>query len=493
MRKTRLSHWLAACLIAACGRLEAQEPRSDRPTLGFIEVHDTAKTELPAPRLAAPCIEQRISLGEALGRAGFANPTIALANEGVAAGESLRQQARALLLPNLVAGLNVRLHEGNLQTATGRITRNSLDSLYVGAGAEVRGGGTAGTPGVRLVAHLGDALLEPRLAELRLAGIHSDAQAISRRVLADVMTRYLALAAANARLAAVRETLAELREVTRITQSYAKAGQGRTGDAERAESELLLVQAEEQRLVGEQAAAAAALARLLDFDPSILLVAADEGPPSLEWIDPSIDLDALIPQAERLRPELASRSAAIAFGQTRIRQERLRPFLPVLSVGYSAGTFGGGGTATPSPFSSFGSREDFDAYAVWTLRGLGFGNRAEVLRAQAQTRVAEAQFAQTLTAIRSETAAGLANARYRRQEIQLIRLRLAHAAEAYEQDLQRTRNLQGRPIEVLNSVNLLNAARQDLISAMAGYSQAQIDLLFATGRDVTPGSCAVAP
>ncbi|MFO0866193.1 MAG: hypothetical protein U0744_16350 [Gemmataceae bacterium] len=70
--------------------------------------------------------------------------------------------------------------------------------------------------------------------------------------------------------------------------------------------------------------------------------------------------------------------------------------------------------------------------------------------------------------------------------MQIVRLRLAHAAEAYQQDLQRTRNLKGRPIEVLNSVNLLNAARQDFVGAMAGYSQAQVDLLFATGRDMTP-------
>ncbi|MFO0866194.1 MAG: hypothetical protein U0744_16355 [Gemmataceae bacterium] len=357
-----------------------------------MEVPDAPKIELPPPRVAlAPTTEQRISLEEALKRAGFANPTIALANEGIAAGEALRLQARSLLLPNIVAGLNVRLHEGNLQTARGVISNNPINSLFVGAGAEARGGGTVGVPGVRMIAHLGDALLEPRLAELRLSVLQSDAHAISRRVLADVLTRYLELCAANARLAAFRETIAELQEIVRITRNFAKAGQGRVGDAERAESELLLLTAEEQRLEGEQVVAAAALARLLDMEPSFPLKPADDMPPMLEWFDPTLNLDALLPQAERLRPELASRSAAIAFGQTRIRQERLRPFLPTLSVGYSAGTFGGGGSATPSAFSSFGSREDFDAYAVWTLRGLGLGNRAEVQRAQAQTRVAEAQ------------------------------------------------------------------------------------------------------
>ena len=59
--------------------------------------------------------------------------------------------------------------------------------------------------------------------------------------------------------------------------------------------------------------------------------------------------------------------------------------------------------------------------------------------------------------------------------------RLASAQRAFQADLARSRNLEGRPIEVLNSLNLLTAARLDLIQAQVGFNQAQIQLIVATG------------
>ena len=53
---------------------------------------------------------------------------------------------------------------------------------------------------------------------------------------------------------------------------------------------------------------------------------------------------------------------------------------------------------------------------------------------------------------------------------------------AYKQDLARTKNVLGRPIEVLNSASQLVAARQDLVRAMIGSSQAQLQLYTALGN-----------
>ena len=52
-------------------------------------------------------------------------------------------------------------------------------------------------------------------------------------------------------------------------------------------------------------------------------------------------------------------------------------------------------------------------------------------------------------------------------------------------DLRRTRNLEGRLIEVLNSATLLNTARQDLIRAMVTYNQAQFALFVSLGQPPT--------
>ena len=55
-------------------------------------------------------------------------------------------------------------------------------------------------------------------------------------------------------------------------------------------------------------------------------------------------------------------------------------------------------------------------------------------------------------------------------------------AATFRADLVRIRNLEGRAIELLNSLNLLSAARQDVVRALVAYNQAQYRLLVALGR-----------
>ena len=62
---------------------------------------------------------------------------------------------------------------------------------------------------------------------------------------------------------------------------------------------------------------------------------------------------------------------------------------------------------------------------------------------------------------------------------------LATAQRAFQEDLKRARNLEAWPIEVLNSLDLLDSARQDLIRALVGYDEAQFQLFVALGRPPT--------
>ena len=93
-------------------------------------------------------------------------------------------------------------------------------------------------------------------------------------------------------------------------------------------------------------------------------------------MDPRLDLESLVRIALDNRPEMAARAADVALNQARLREERFRPLLPVLSVGYSAGQFGGGGDTTDPRFGTFSGRTDFDAYAFWSLENMGVGNWA---------------------------------------------------------------------------------------------------------------------
>jgi len=112
--------------------------------------------------------------------------------------------------------------------------------------------------------------------------------------------------------------------------------------------------------------------------------------------------------------------------------------------------------------------------AIWSLENMGLGNLARRRRGRAELRAAAAEQAQAVDQVRREVAEAHALAGARRQEAAVARLRVETAGRAFQADLLRARNLEGRPIEVLNSGNLLAAARQDLIRALVGYSQAQV-------------------
>ncbi len=429
-----------------------------------------------------PFADYSIDLETAIGLAGADNPTIALAQEAVSASRAEQLEAQALLLPSLNAGVSYNDHQGSLQTATGVIRKVTRQSLYDGAGAEAVGAGTVGFPGVHLFADLADAAFAPRAARERVAGRSFDAQATRNTVLLEAATRYFDLAGAAASLQAYRQSEAEAEQIASLTAAFAQAGQGRQSDAERARGSALLLHTEEQRAEEEVAVAAAALARVLDMDPAVRLHAPDGPPPLIQLVDPHADLEALVRIALDDRPEIAARSADVAANETLLRQERLRPLLPLLSVGYSAGQFGGGSDLADSRFGHFSGRTDFDAYAVWSLENFGVGNWARQRRRRAQVGEAEAERTRTIDRIRREVAEALALSAAHLEEVDTARRRVQTASQSFRADLVRAKNLEGQLIEVLDSVNSLATARQDLIRALTGYDVAQFQLFVALGR-----------
>ncbi|MBI1918133.1 MAG: TolC family protein [Planctomycetes bacterium] len=435
-----------------------------------------------------PTSEEWVDLGTALAVAGVENPTIGRAVEAVRAAQAALLRARALLLPTLNAGSSFDLHRGNLLSARGIVRDLHRESVYAGSGASAVGAGTVTIPGVRLFAHLADAVFEPGVARREVEGRRFDSEATRNAILLDVAVRYLALAGAEARLQAIRRSERDLAEVVRLTANFARIGQGRKGDADRALSEGLLLRAEEQRAEGEVAEASANLARLLNLDPSTRLRAAEEAVPLLQLVDPGVPLERLLEVARNNRPEVRARSADVAAAETRLRQERVRPFVPVLSVGYSAGGFGGGSNQVAPRFGNFDPRTDLDVFAYWSLANLGLGNLAVQRECRAEVGQAEAKRARALNAINREVADAYAVVAARRREVDVALRRVRTMGEGFRLDLTRATNLvnRARPIEVLNSLNLLRAAREDLARAVVGYDQAQFQLFVSLGQPPPP-------
>jgi outer membrane protein TolC len=220
---------------------------------------------------------------------------------------------------------------------------------------------------------------------------------------------------------------------------------------------------------------------MLSFDPTQALLPPGGKLYPLGFFDPATDLDSLVAQALQSRPEVNARAAEVAESSIRLRQEKLRPWLPTVGVGFSAGSFGGGSDLTGSSYGGFGGRTDFDVFAVWTVQNLGVGNRALQNRGRARVGQAVARLDSAQNRIREEVVESSAQIRSARSRIETARRQLATAQEGFAEEMARIKQGEGRPLEVLDSARQLTESRQELIRAIAGHNVAQFRLLAAVG------------
>jgi outer membrane protein TolC len=432
-----------------------------------------------------PASEQRvIDLPTALHLAEAANPMIALGRQAIVEAQAVQMGARGMLLPSLNAGSNYHLHQGVLQSSFGQIRNLTEQALYVGGGARTLAAETVAVPAVRIFSHLGDALFAPLAAGQVVGARTYDATAINNETLLAVVQRYLELAIAEASLDAIHQGEDSMRSIVEATSAFASAGQGREGDFQRARADALLLHAAEQSLQEQIAVKSAELSRLLHLDPSIRLRTQPGALEMVQLVDPDYSVEDLVGLAQTARPELAARMAEIAAAEYRVRQEVTRPLLPIVSVGFSGGAFGGGGNFNPGQqfFQTFGGRTDFDVMAVWSLQNLGFGNSALQKRARAERDQAIAERGRVANRIAREVGDAFANSEARKQQVALAHRRLQSAIDGAREEIERTRGGEGLPIEALNSVHLLSEAGLALVDAIGGYDLAQFELFVAIGQ-----------
>jgi len=443
-----------------------------------------------------PAEEERlIDLPTALQLAEATNPTIALGRQAIVEAVALQSGARAMLLPTLNAGSNYHLHQGVLQASFGEIRNVNSQSIYVGAGARTLAAETLAIPGVRIFSHLGDALFAPLAAGQIVCARNADSLATDNSTLLAVVERYLELAMAETSLDAIHRGEDSMRVIVLATAAFAKTGQGREGDFNRARADALLLHNEEQQLQEDVAVASAELSRVLHLDPSIRLRTQPRELELVQLVDPDYSVETLVEMAQAARPELAARMAEIAAADYRVRQECTRPFLPVVSVGFSGGAFGGGGTFNPGQqfFQAFGGRTDFDVMAVWSVQNLGFGNSALQKRSRAERDQAIAARGRMANQVAREVGDAYAKSESKKRQVAIARQRLQSAIAGAQEELERTRGGESLPIEALNSVRLLGEAGVALVQAVGGYDLAQFELFVAIGQTPTgslpdPGS-----
>ena len=445
-----------------------------------------------------------IDLASALKLAGVQNPEILLARERVVEAVALRQLAAAQLLPSINVGTNLDVHRGPLQQSNGNILKVHRDSLFVGLGSNAVAAGTVNIPGVVWNANVSDVIFAALYSRQVVRQRNFASIAARNDVLLRVALAYLELLRAEGRRAIALQTRDEAAEVARITANYAKTGQGRQADADRAATELQQRNAEVVQAEGEMLTMSARLAQLLGLDPSVRLHAIDGWVVPAPLVPDPVPLPELIAIAVTQRPELAERRAAIRAAMRQLQGARLLPFSPNLLLGFSTGQFGGGsnlvaagfkqadGTIIQQPrFDSFGERQDFDVVAFWTARNLGLGNVALVRLARSNLRSEDLRALEVLDRVRAEVAAAHARTFARFAQIETSERAVQSSQKAFQEDLIRTRNREGLPIEVLDSLRLLGRSRNAYLDAIIDFNRAEFELYVALGQP--PASCLARP
>lgn len=461
---------------------EKDSPQSKEKSGG-----DPASDLAQSPSVLPPPIEIcPIDLCTALRLAETDNPAIGITRQAIQ--EALADQLRAdvLLLPTLRAGSNYHNHQGVLQTSFGLMRQVDSSSLYAGGGARALAAETVAFPMVQIFSPLADAFLEPLIARRLVAARSAQSAATTNQMLLKVADRFLELVNAEAEFGALRRSEADMGLIVELTSTYAKSGEGKPSDAKRARSEALLLRVEVQRAEERVAVASSNLAELLNLDTAVRLKTPVQATGLLQLIDPACELNSLVAQGQTLRPEVAAIRAEIDRRDAQVKQEKVRPFLPTVSLGVSTGTFGGGtdrGDLVPNhpSFGRFSGRADLDLIAWWNVQNMGAGNLARVKDRQAERQEANFEQVRILNQIRREVTAAWTRTKASQRRFEVARQQLQTAEDGYRADVVRIRGFEGLPIEILNSANRLISARRNLLRTILEFNQAQFALFVAVG------------
>ncbi|MBD3675241.1 MAG: TolC family protein [Planctomycetaceae bacterium] len=426
--------------------------------------------------------EQReLDLASALGMVGGQHPIIGYAQWRVQEAYAQLDQAEVLWLPSLRAGFSYHKHDGNYQASNGEIVDVNRNSFQLGMGAGATGAGTTPRPGVVAQFHTADAIFQPDIAQKNAWARGHAANAAQNKQLLDAALAYIDLLQAEQDRRILEESQARTSELAKLTSDYAASGQGLQADADRLQTELILLNSRLSEVTEQADIASAKLAQTLSIDSSDRIVPADPVVVPIDLITNEYDQGTLISTGLSNRPELKEAQNLVSAACDQYKRQKYAPLVPSVLLGFSTGGFGG---SLGNDQDDFSGRYDFDALMMWEVRNLGLGEKAA--RRETQARIEQAKFEKVrlLDQVAAEVNESHAQVKHRRQRVEITRQAIKTAQNSYERNVRRIRDGQGLPIEVLQSLRALEDASRAYLKAVTEYNQAQFRLQWALGWPV---------
>ena len=420
-----------------------------------------------------------IDFRNALAIAAGENPQVAFAAARVREAYAVDVGARSMWLPNFSMGASFYSHNGQLQNAVGNVFDIDRGATYAGLGSRATGTSTPKVPGLSAQFALADAIYQPLIARQKYVARRHDAAATTNDVLLSTALAYLELLNAHQLKSISEDTRDKAADLANLTSSFAKAGQGPQSDADRAATELTARNYRVVRTIEAIDVASARLIRQLSMDAGFDLSPIETELIPVHLVAEAEDLVSLVQTGLQHRQELASSRHLVGAACAQLRKERASVLLPNFGLSASYGGFGGGQNSDYG--RNFDPRIDFESWAFWQLRNLGFGERAAQNAAGARLDQARAMQLQLMDQVAAEISEAHARVRSRSRCIAITREGIDSAEQAYDRDVKRIRHGEGLPIEALTSLRALDAARRDYATAILEYNQAQFELLRALG------------
>lgn len=459
-----------------------------------VVLNGTSKVAVPQPTPIiegsfqlplSPPIEQPVPLNlpSVLSAIDSQHPVVGQARWRVQQAYAQLDQAQVLWLPSIQAGFSFHRHDGNYQASNGDIVDVNRNSFQYGLGAGATGAGTTNTrPGIVAQFHLADAIFSPKVTEKAAWAQGHAANATLNEQLLNAATAYFDLLDAHQALRIVEQSRERFAEVADITVDFAEAGEGLQADADRLRTELTLI---ESRLVGAEervSVAAARLAQAISLNGSGTIVPTDVNAIPLDLTNPGSEKASLVATALQTRPELKESQALVAAACEAFKREKYAPFVPSVLLGFSTGGFGGG---LGNDLDNIDGRYDFDALLTWEVRNLGFGEKAARRERSAQVQQARFEKLRVMDQVAREVSESHSQVEFRRRQIDIALGAIQTAEDSYRRNLERIRDGEGLPLEVLQSAQALESAQLAYLRAVVDYNQAQIRLQWALGFPVT--------
>lgn len=457
--------------------------------------------KLPLPPLEPGDMRFPINLATAL-RLSDARPLIVVAAQASAwIAEAKMQEAWTIWLPDLNLGFDYIRHDGN--------GPDTLRGVNIPVGENSHGQNTPGSFGrpqdqninfwysggaLFYMQFLTDAIFMPLAAKQNLNSARWNIQTAKNDALLATAMAYFDVhkwrgtyAGAIDMVIKGRKLIAEIEDLRRDLVPEVEVDRARNFAAD------LEQQAVKARQFWRRSSAN--LTQILRLDPRAVVEPLENDHLQITLIDPDRSLDDLMPIALTNRPELASRQALVQAALARVRQEKLRPILPIpmmngFQTPYEQIQVGAFGIGNNGKMNLWYARDDVSPGLVWQLDSLGFGNAAMVKwrRGEASQATVELFRIQDMVAAdvtRSQARLQSAAARVVQAERELRGALVNYQGNV--EGLKQTKRFGNvlklifRPQQVVFTLYLLQFAYNDYWATVAEYNQAQFRLFHALG------------